>query len=941
MTIARLFTLLPCENLERLELRRSSAEAEQILSGWTALWHPVLIASAGDPPQWLAANQPPRDPKGDWIVIPACCESLLPEDWRSEAVAFDARLFTAFDDREELHAAIEAALSQVSSEIDAELIADFRALGLAYLLVELTTRQARFASNLDEGAFRQATVAAAKFATAGNADEARRHLRTAFDRLSDARDYFFPLEIFWLDYTLTAPTAFGEALREEFSAGRPCNLLISGRTLETLAAKEPETLEALRNALDRDAVELVGGEYDEGPLPLMTLEACDAEIERGGSVYDKFLGRRPVIFGRRRFGLSPALPSLLERHGFSGVAHFTLDDGRFPLDEQSRIRWEGFDGAKIEALIRAPIDAGSAAEILRLPKHIGSRLDADQAVTVVFAHWPGSTCSWYEDLRRIAVYSAALGKFHSIAAFFKETASASRPIFYDEEKYQSPYFLQAAASGQIDPISRYVRFHDRMNSIECIGATDAVAALISKRAIDFDRKRLVGIVNDDLRNVSAVPNETIDAELSAAQADAVLRLSSALSGERDVSQTPASPVFFNPSSFPRAEVVAVRQGIDSESSYRFAELPGLGFQRVAATTAQTADPSRKRAPLFSEKKATEVDEDDERIVVRTKRFEAHFDRRSGALRAIRDESQRHPRLAQQIAFRMPDDDQTEPGADSHYSRMEADEIRVLSDDAVASVILSRGSLIDAAGNHLAGFKQTTRIAKNDAPIELEIELDPRRMPEPSAWQSYYACRFAWSDETAELHRAVCGFRRQAETNLIEAPSFIDVVQGESHTVVLCGGLPYHRRVGPRRLDSLLISHGETERRFRLGVAIDPANATHAASAFFRPSIELPGCRVKADSSWFFHLDRRNVVALNWSPTFDKDGAGAVVGFRVCLMETEGRPAQLGLRALRNLASARLVPHKDEADIRYAVEGDRVIIPMGPYEIVDLEAFFED
>ncbi len=239
-----------------------------------------------------------------------------------------------------------------------DLAADFLALGYCHLQVELLTRKLRYSSNLDEGGLRTAAVAAAVAALAGDTAAARRELQSAFDRLHEAREYFYPVETRLLDLTLLAHGTLGDALRAELTAGLPRNLLCSGEVLEELARCESQTLEVLKQALAADRAALVGGEWSESRLPLLAPEAIAAELARGLAVYDRHLGRRPTVFGRRRFGLTPVLPQILERLGFTAAFHCTLDDGRFPAGKQGRIQWEGLDGTTIDALGSVPLDAG-------------------------------------------------------------------------------------------------------------------------------------------------------------------------------------------------------------------------------------------------------------------------------------------------------------------------------------------------------------------------------------------------------------------------------------------------------------------------------------------------------------------------------------------------------------------------------------------------------
>jgi alpha-mannosidase len=108
--------------------------------------------------------------------------------------------------------------------------------------------------------------------------------------------------------------------------------------------------------------------------------------------------------------------------GFSGALHFTLDDGKFPSDNQSRIQWEGFDGDSIEAVGRVPVDVSRADAFLRLPERLGNSMDLDHVATVVLAHWPGQSSPWYDALRRVAEYSNVLGTFATIDDYFQQTS---------------------------------------------------------------------------------------------------------------------------------------------------------------------------------------------------------------------------------------------------------------------------------------------------------------------------------------------------------------------------------------------------------------------------------------------------------------------------------------------------------------------------------------
>ena len=200
-------------------------------------------------------------------------------------------------------------------------------------------------------------------------------------------------------------------------------------------------------------------------------------------------------------------------------------------------------------------------------------------------------------------------------------------------------------------------------------------------------------------------------------------------------------------------------------------------------------------------------------------------------------------------------------------------------------------------------------------IELSIDLDIDRQPGANPWESYYAARFAWKDETSTLHRSVSLANLPTELVQIESPHFVDIRLGEQRTTLLCGGLPYHRRLGLRKLDTILAVQGETARSFRLGIGIDVPSPTAAAVGFLAPPLALPDQPPPpTPTGWLFHLDRRNVLATHWEAslvvprlanTFDALPGTAAPQWplRVRLLETDGRGVTLGLRCFRPVVSA--------------------------------------
>ena len=116
-----------------------------------------------------------------------------------------------------------------------------------------------------------------------------------------------------------------------------------------------------------------------------------------------------------------------------------------------------------------------------------------------------------------------------------------------------------------------------------------------------------------------------------------------------------------------------------------------------------------------------------------------------------------------------------------------------------------------------------------------------------------------------------------ELRRIESPQFLDIRRAGQRTTLLCGGLPYHRRLGERKLDTLLVVRGETARSFRLGLGIDLPHSAAAAIGFISPPLVLAGQpQPPIPTGWLFHLDCRNVLATHWEP-LDDGGDVAVAG----------------------------------------------------------------
>lgn len=937
MTFKDVLILLPCQSLENLSLDQSDENAEELLTAWSAPFHPAIVATAERTHRWMAAANPPdaNTLENALVFLPKTSESLLPEKWLAEAEAAGVIVIRNLDDRDRVVSKVLAMLETPPPSIDPEIIADFFAVGFCQFIVELLTRKLRYMSGLDEEQFQRNVVAAAEYAIKGDADTTHDKLQSAFDQLSHAREYFYPSEASFIDLTLVAASTLGTDLAQELRRSAAVNLLISGADLQIMQKCEPETFEMLKKSLEEDKAALAGGEENSHPTALMLPEAVLADLQRGLETHERLLGRKPKVFGRRRFGLSPLFPQMLANLGFQGALHLSLDAGRFPTARKSRVLWEGPSASSVEALTRQPLDAARPQTFLALPEKIGDAMDLDHNSTVVFAHWPGRACRWYEDLQRIVRYSSALGRFDDLNHYFESSYGAGYTGRYGADDYRSPYLQQATAAGRPDPVSRWTRYYRRRTAAEALGGISFLAAMISprKETNGDSHASLLREIDDSLESGNFA-DDSLDRRIAELTSQAIAAFSRALPREK----SPPRPgrLTINPWSFSAA---TAQQTIPA-MGYSWLE-PREGTATDVPHMPQSPERSQLAKLKFWQKNKKKIEPPlAEENFLRNEFFEITFDPATGAIRAIHDYHSRNNRLAQQLAFRLPAAKFSSAAADaedeSAYSIMAADEFRVARADKHVGEMFCRGRLVDREAGTLADFTQTTRVRRGSRVIELELEIQPHKMPRGNPWNCYYASRFAWHDSTAEVFRDVNSTTHPTEAELLESPRFLDIRSEKSRTTILSGGLPFHRRFGLRKLDTILIVAGEQTRRFRLGIGIDLARPAAAANEFLcpLPAIAETAAPPASRAGWFFHVDAKNVVATAWDVL---EVEGRQVGFLARFLETEGRNACFHLRCLQGVAKAETTDFRGEDRNELAVDGDQITIDIAAHEWLQIEA----
>jgi len=948
MKFQELSILLPCHSLEDFPQHHEDEEADGLLANWTALWHPALIASAEAAPTWHRVDHPPERLEDRLIVVPSVSVDRLAAEFPQRAKDEGACLIRRQQDRREILERAWAVFDGPGRDIDAELAGDFLALGYCYLQIQLLTRQMRYSSNLDNSRFNRQLVEGAKAAINGDMDLSREKLTACFDMLAEERDHYYSVDAFLIDITLVAEQTLGPSLWSELRGRTPVNLLMSAELLGPMQEQAPDTLAALREALGAGQAGLVGGEEVERRLPLLSCESLLAELWRGQQRWQSQMGQEVRVFGRRRSGLTPFLPQVLEKLGFTGALHATLDDGRFPLGSQIKTRWEGVAGVALDALARAPLDARKPSTFLGLATKLGESMDADHVATLLFAHWPGQACAWYDDLRRCTKFGSTLGKFVTAEAYFRDTYMPVHLDRFEADQYRSPYLRQAMARNEVDPLTTLERYWRRQVTAAASQALNTLAALITGRppAESFEVLQ---------RAIDASSEQPETADLDRILSERMSSSQAAFAAALPRAEAPAAGGYLvtNPFSHVRRVALDVSAlsvlptverpiyAADASDGRKqvVVDVPPMGYAWIAAGQRRAAH-KRQPTPVLAEDLRDEAGV----ILLRNEFLEAALNPTTGALQSVKDYASRGNRLSQQLALRAPaprgrpGDRWRDPDELAAYSVMKAEAVEIATATTVLGEIVVRGRLLDREGNSQAAFRETFRLGRGTRVLRLEIELHPEHEPTGDPWNTYYACRFAWSDETADLFRGINQVRQPATRKRLEAPLYVEIDNGEERTAILSGGLPYHRRVGERMLDSLLYIPGERQRTFTLGIGVDVANAHHEALGLLAPEMchfqTAPPPRTP--SSWLFHIDARNVATTHWEPLFEGERN---VGVRVRLLETAGRACRAKLSAFRSVRLARHVDFRGQPGNECRLHEGRVHLELAAGEWLQIDVFW--
>jgi alpha-mannosidase len=987
MTYSEVVILIPSHSLEDFPTELGDAPAAGLLNCFACSCHPALLALTSNFPGWHRADEPPEQFENRLYFVPETSGSQLPHGWKQRARDAGAVVVDGVPDRAKmLREALgpmladgddAAPLSDDASiatelDIDPELESDFLALGTCWILLELLTRHMHHFTSYDEVFFEKTAVAAAESLLDGRPDQVPERLQSCFDLMIEARERFYPVDCYLLDLCLLTPDQADEKLAAMLDDPVPVNLLLKGADAVAIAEAAPELVQKMATAWQAGTLDIAGGDYEELAVPLVPLESALRDSEKGRNTFQRLFGKEPTTWARRRYGLSTMQPQLVDRNGFHSALHFLLDDGIYPDREESRMKWEGCDSSLIDSYSRIPLAADSGATWLRFPQRLAETMESDQVAALILARWPEVTSPFYHDLKRIQKYTPVLGRFVTFSEFFTRTDDHGGYGYGyaggDSKNYLSPFFIQAVARREADPIGRFTQHTQRVARFEAAEWQSQISSVLMGQPVDREP------ANETLDILEQAGPDAFEDGSETAR-EAIARAESALAAFSSTAEKKLRRIIMhgageqsgwlcvNPLSFPRRVIVDLPEGasppnavgpvkavqFDDRRRQVLVEIPAAGFAWFPAGGADRS--AQKTDPVLAQETR-----------LRNEFFEVEISEATGGLQRLKLHGRSPNRLSQQLAYRFPREQVIRRQVDGEieevktwYSTMRCQSVEVTSTGPSVGEIVTVGEIVDPNTDaSICGFRQTFRVWRGLPYLELEIELEPQRLPDGDPWGTFYASRFAWNDSSAAISRSILGAAQPMQMERIETGDFIEIASShEERTTILPLGLPFHRKTGPRMIDSILVCEGESTRRFRFVIAIDQHYPTQAARDVLSPVVAVPtetGPPRTGETGWFYSLDTHCIQAshlaglLREPSLLDTPEDAATPpdtnGFSIRLQETEGRYQHVHVELFRTPSSGRVRNFRGQTISDAIPDGDGLRLDLSPFSIVDLEMRFD-
>ena len=1005
--------LLPATTLEDFPSEMSDYDGRSLLAAWTLLWHPSLLADCGQLPTWYRADAPPDALDNRLFAVPEPSQSWLPDGLAVRAADCPTCQWITGASRTEMLGQLpidrlpqapehspgtkspgtkSLGSKSLGSGGRTVQVEDFFAAGYAFLQIQVMTRRLRYTSNIDEIHLQNRVVAAAQAFIAGDADTAADSLHDVFDCLAEERDHYFSSDPHLIDLVLTSPSTLDGLLEwldgpeilarvaaseqtvgpdsptRDGGAGGPAsglassphlaaplNVLIDGEVAAAIGGLDSARTTRLKQLLASGAIGWAGG----GPpasacLDTMTYSQAESVFESVHRQTADTLGSAPTVYGRFSGATPSEMTATLVRLGYCGMIPIDFAGGSGFGDEAKVILQAA--GSQLEALTAKPIDASQDASFLTLGTRLGESIDSGEIATALLAHWPGQTCDAFEDLKRVATWSLCLGRFWNLADYFQK---GEHPYHHGTASSSSPRSAELLASmvsdGTADPLS------EPANAFR--------QALLDEQQAMFAgmRELVIGPSESQTSNSADSKDEASkgadskgDGQNESSPAgDSSVELASAIGAPVcDAASQSRSTLLINSHSIGCRRNVTLAASLPRKSDHLFAatiesgqavatvDVPSCGFVLIrddAGRGAQAGIAGRIREMLMGGPRSIA-----ESGHLQNEFMEVALSDESGGISGVYSGAIRGNRFS----FRL-----VHVSANGEEAIMHCDRMEVIQSTPSQGCIEATGTIRAGSGpdsDRLAAFKLRYTLHRGSRFLQVEGEIDPASPVAGSPWNHHYAARVAVASETPICRALVRDKAHRATSRRMVAPLGIVIDEAERQTLVCGSGLAFHRRVGDRFLDTLLLVQGEREPAFKIHYGFDVSSPVASARAMIAPPLALPvqAAESTPEIGWMVHASPKDLLVSQMEVQTRSDGRLAAV---LRIIQTQPQSCKAKLRFFRDVELALLVKDQPESLLdqtleelgkayeveqnEVACEGDQVSLSIPSHAVADLLVLF--
>ena len=1001
--MSSVYLILPCYDLNDFTLCDNESDGPSIVSAWMAAFDPENLLLQDVVPQWIPGYTPEEHPENALILMPNFvygADYAWLDECRCngcEVVEFGGETLEELIQivHEKLNSC-ELRVASCENENSSLLtpnssLADSRPLdkrpfyyvAFTYFVSEMVMRRLQYSSYTDTMLLMRYFQEAAQAWKRGDESKVNEALQSVVDHVLQSKECYFPTQNDLCDYCIVSSVKQFDLLDimldrmsddTTLESKVSPTLFMSGRLIDAYKTQRPDSFERLLNLIHSGKTALFSGEYTESPLPMMTLEGILDRLYDALYRYKTNVGEKLEYFGRLTNGLTPLLPGILSRLGIKGVMYCAFDGSRLPMPEKCRIQWSGLDGRTVSAYAQKPFDVENNCELFKIPEFVANLAQNDYALGSVTLHQPGpldglsnpmveyffSSC--LSPMISLGHYGSVLGGYTPLKEYFNRTSYSGDDTDFSVDEYKYAFLQSAIDREWTDPISRWARYYRCAGLISDVSVLESMSALLGGDTTDEPVTEQYCRINESILKKDCLKSSVyeFDTELTQRAQKAAAAIASRLfqKSDRDKVGTDAGKnvtglCFVNPTCQPVRKLVDVSalpamperssivRRLFPESKKALIELPPMGAVAVTGAGDSTSTP---HSSLLTPNSKDE-------LVIQNNLYQLTFDKATGALVNVYDFHTRRNYFAQTLAVRMGGNRVREDKDDTlDYSISVADSFERSVTDSEEKMIVS-GRLVDREMNVLYTFKQTTSLQYGSATIYFDFKIKPvEGVEQDDDFYSvipphYLACRWAWGDDSTETFISVGGAMVKTESKELLSPEFV-VNKSDDYSFTLKSfGLPWHRRIGSHRMDTLLAVDGETERRFHLEATIErsfSANAIARTPLYVVPVYD--GAKPKVKEASVLDVGAENLTVTSaWVENVPSDGAEnstetkRVLNLR--LQETHGKRTAVPLEFFRKAQSACLNDFCGEKIRSLDVDAGRPLVNLQPYAWEEVQIEF--